>query len=68
MYYIKMNAQVLAYIESGGNLNRRLCAQEVSVLSHDNSRIITPGMLRARDTLVEILKNKLNSYFTEERY
>ena len=46
--------QVLAYIESGGDLNRRLCAEEVSVLSHDNSRIITPGMLRARDTLVDI--------------
>ena len=46
--------QVLAYIESGGDLNRRLCAEEVSVLSHDNSRIITPGMVRARDTLVDI--------------
>lgn len=49
-----MHAQVVAYIESGGDLNRRVCAEEVSVLSHDNSRMITPGMLLARDTLVDI--------------
>jgi len=49
-----MHVQVLAYIESGGDLNRRVCAEEVSVLSHDNSRNITPGMLLARDTLVDI--------------
>jgi hypothetical protein len=47
-------AQVLAYIEAGGDLSRRLSASEVSVLSHDNSRMITPGMLRARDSLVDI--------------
>ena len=46
--------KVLAYIEGGGKLNRRLSAREMSLLLDDNSGLITPGKLAARDTLVDL--------------
>ena len=35
--------QVLAYIESGGELFRRLSPHEVALLQDDNAGVITPG-------------------------